>query len=176
MHNRRIYADALDGYGLHGSKPARPAPTPHPVFVHRLALLFHASSRCNLAATPLRFSILHLHQVGSGTCTLKIVEHARHTWKTACPNLVWRKKIGEGRSLRDSTILLVIASCISDVFAKGPARQCGFAEISAKAMTARFLCWRCFCSAKRQFSAGKAEGRPEREAQDFPYHHRIRMS
>jgi hypothetical protein len=48
----------------------------HPVFVHRPACLLYASFRPHLAVTPLRFAILHLHQVGRGlsppscrTCT-----------------------------------------------------------------------------------------------------------
>src|SRR6266536_4004837 len=48
----------------------------HPVLVHRPVSLLHASFRPHLAATPLRFATLHLHQVGTGlapascrTCT-----------------------------------------------------------------------------------------------------------
>src|SRR6266487_3583229 len=38
----------------------------HPVLVHRLACLLHASFRPHLTVTPLRFATLHLHQVGRG--------------------------------------------------------------------------------------------------------------
>src|SRR5262249_9338508 len=38
-----------------------------------------ASFRSHLTVTPLRFATLHLHQVGRGTCTLRVQEHARHT-------------------------------------------------------------------------------------------------
>src|SRR5262249_32751907 len=62
---------ALDGYGLCGQWPAHPALTPlHPVLVHRLALLLHASFRPRPAAATLALRYtLHLHPVGSGTFT-----------------------------------------------------------------------------------------------------------
>src|SRR5262249_17985970 len=65
---------ALDGYGLHGQLPARPALTPpHPVLVHRLTLSLRASFRPRLAADALALRYtLHLHQVGSGTLTPKL--------------------------------------------------------------------------------------------------------
>jgi len=49
---------ALDGYGLRGHVPARPAPyASYPVLVHRLASLLHASFRPRLATKSLRFAI-----------------------------------------------------------------------------------------------------------------------
>ena len=49
---------ALDGYGLRGHLPARPAPyASDPVLVHRLVRLLHASFRPSVAGTPLRFAI-----------------------------------------------------------------------------------------------------------------------
>src|SRR5438132_3566561 len=71
---------ALDGCGLRGSRPARPAGSAsYPVSVRQAAGLLHASSIPRLAATPLRFAnpsppsgwIKDLH--------LQAVEHARHT-------------------------------------------------------------------------------------------------
>ena len=62
----------VDGYGLRCPWPTRPALTPHPVSVRRLACLLRASFGPRLTTTPLRFAILHLHQVGSGTFTLKL--------------------------------------------------------------------------------------------------------
>src|SRR6266436_6345028 len=71
---------ALDGCGLCGSRPARPAGSAsYPVSVRQAAGLLHAASRPRLAATPLRFAnpsppsgwIKDLH--------LQAVEHARHT-------------------------------------------------------------------------------------------------
>src|ERR1022692_3955112 len=65
----------LDGYGLRGKLPARPALTPCiRFFVHRLAHLIHASFRPRLAAVALASSLgLHLHQVGRRTCTSKLL-------------------------------------------------------------------------------------------------------
>src|SRR5215831_13318456 len=46
----------------------------HPVFVHRLARLLYASFRPRLTAIALAFSLaLHLHQVGQGTLTPKLL-------------------------------------------------------------------------------------------------------
>jgi hypothetical protein len=45
---------------------------PHPVLVHRLAPLLHASFRPRLATTPLRFAITHLHQAVKRTFTSKL--------------------------------------------------------------------------------------------------------
>jgi hypothetical protein len=65
----------LDGYGLRGKLPARPALTPCiRFFVHRLAHLLYASFRPRLATVALAFLLaLHLHQVGPGTCTPKLL-------------------------------------------------------------------------------------------------------
>src|SRR6202163_3239419 len=65
----------LDGYGLRGKLPARPALAPCiRFFVHRLAHLIHASFRPRLAAVALASSLgLHLHQVGRRTCTSKLL-------------------------------------------------------------------------------------------------------
>ena len=63
------------GFAIIGSLARHRRPH-HPVLVHRLACLLHASFRPHLAVTPLRFATLHLHQVGTGlspascrTCT-----------------------------------------------------------------------------------------------------------
>jgi len=50
----------------------------HPVLVHRPVALLHASFGHHLAVTPLRFTTLHLHQVGTGLLPVA-AEHARHT-------------------------------------------------------------------------------------------------
>src|ERR1035437_2818598 len=64
----------LDGYGLRGKLPTRPADALYPVFVHRLAHLIHASFRPSLAAAALASSLgLHLHQVGRRTFTSKLL-------------------------------------------------------------------------------------------------------
>ena len=48
---------ALCGYGLRGRIPARPARyATHPVLLHRVAVLLHASFRGHLAVAPLRFA------------------------------------------------------------------------------------------------------------------------
>jgi len=74
---------ALDGYGLRGPLPARPAPyASYPVLVHRLASLLHASFRPRLAATPLRFAITSPPSGCEGDLHPKAVKHARHTTKT----------------------------------------------------------------------------------------------
>ena len=49
-----------------GGPLVRRQPASHPVLVHRLAPLLHASFRPNLAVEPLRFATLHLHLVGRG--------------------------------------------------------------------------------------------------------------
>src|SRR5438270_296732 len=71
---------ALDGYGLRHLALARPPLTP------LMRFLFIGSHLCatlppDLASRqmPLRFAILHLHQVECGTCTRTVVDHARHT-------------------------------------------------------------------------------------------------
>src|ERR1700677_2235580 len=65
----------LDGYGLRGKLPARPALAPYIRFLsidsHRL---LHASFRPRLAAIALALSLaLHLHQVGRRTFTSKLL-------------------------------------------------------------------------------------------------------
>ncbi len=70
---------ALDGYGLRCVWPVRPTVTAsYPISVRRLTHSLHASFRPRLATTPLRFTLLHLHQVGKGTSTPQTVKHARH--------------------------------------------------------------------------------------------------
>ncbi len=59
---------------------ARHRRPPHPVLVHRPVSLLHASFRPHLAVTPLRFTTLHLHQVGTGLSPVA-AEHARRTNK-----------------------------------------------------------------------------------------------
>src|SRR5262250_1836723 len=73
---------AFDGYGLRGQLPARPAPyASDPVFVHRLALLLHASFRLHLAVTPLRFAITSRPSRCEEDLHLLADKHARHTIK-----------------------------------------------------------------------------------------------
>src|SRR5512147_370200 len=51
----------------------------HPVFVHRLALLLHASFGPRLATTPLRFAITSPPSGCEEDFHLQAVVHARHT-------------------------------------------------------------------------------------------------
>src|SRR2546427_5552977 len=51
----------------------------HPVFLHRLAPLLHASFRPHLAMTPLRFPITSPPSGCEEDFHLQAVEHARHT-------------------------------------------------------------------------------------------------
>src|ERR1017187_1839065 len=51
----------------------------HPVFVHRLAPLLHASFRPRLATTPLRFAITSPPSGCEEDFHLQAVDHARHT-------------------------------------------------------------------------------------------------
>ena len=53
----------------------------HPVFVHRLAPLLHASFRPRLTTTPLRFAITSPPSGCEEDFHLLAVEHARHTRK-----------------------------------------------------------------------------------------------
>ena len=53
----------------------------HPVLVHRLALLLHASFRPRLATTPLRFAMTSPPSGCQGDFHPRAVEHARHTTK-----------------------------------------------------------------------------------------------
>jgi hypothetical protein len=74
---------ALDGYGLRGHLPARPAPyASYPVLVHRLASLLHASFRPRLATTPLRFAITSPPSGCEGDLHPQAVKHARRTRKS----------------------------------------------------------------------------------------------
>jgi len=60
-------AMVLDGYGLRDGQLTRPATAAsYPVPVRQAAASLHASSGPRLAATPLRFTSLHHHQVGRG--------------------------------------------------------------------------------------------------------------
>ena len=71
---------ALDGYGLCGERPARPAPRAScPVLVHRPARLLRASFRPHLAATPLRFASPSPPSGWAGDSHPQAVRHARHT-------------------------------------------------------------------------------------------------
>ncbi len=73
---------ALDGYGLRGHWPARPAPyASYPVLVHRLASLLHAAFRPRLAAMPWRFAITSPPSGCEGDLHPKAAKHARHTKK-----------------------------------------------------------------------------------------------
>ena len=55
----------------------------HPVFVHRLACLLHASFRPHLATTPLRFARPSPPSGWEEDFHLPAVEHARHTKRKA---------------------------------------------------------------------------------------------
>src|SRR5260370_41676898 len=58
---------------------ARTLPASHPVFVHRLASLLHASFRPHLAVRPLRFAITSPPSGCEEDLHLPVVGHARHT-------------------------------------------------------------------------------------------------
>src|SRR5258707_13278636 len=58
---------------------ARTLPASHPVFVHRLASLLHASFRPHLAVRPLRFAITSPPSGCEEDLLLPAVGHARHT-------------------------------------------------------------------------------------------------
>jgi len=58
----------------------------HPVLVHRLARLIHASFRPRLATTPLRFSSLSPPPGWAGDFHPQAVEHVRHTNKKPSPS------------------------------------------------------------------------------------------
>ena len=74
-------APALDGYGLRGCRPARPAGSAsYPVLVHRVAVLLHASFRPRLATTPLRFANPSPPSGWIEDFHLQAVSHARHTY------------------------------------------------------------------------------------------------
>jgi hypothetical protein len=74
---------ALDGYGLRGSLPARPALyASDPVLVHRLTRLLHASFTPRLAATHLRFAMTSPPSGCQGDFHPRAVEYARYTTTT----------------------------------------------------------------------------------------------
>src|SRR5207237_8932969 len=66
----------------------------HPVLVHRLAPLLHASFRPRLTTTPLRFAMTSPPSGCQRDFLPQAVEHARHTKKTA------RRPKPEGRFFR----------------------------------------------------------------------------
>ena len=71
---------ALDGYGLRGQAPARPATNASIRFLYiRSRLLLPASFRPRLAATPLRFARTSPPSGCAGDLHPSVVEHARHT-------------------------------------------------------------------------------------------------
>jgi hypothetical protein len=59
----------------------RTLPASHPVLVHRLAPLLHASFRPYLAVQPLRFTITSPPSGCEEDLHLQAVDHARHTPK-----------------------------------------------------------------------------------------------
>jgi len=63
---------------------------PHPVLVHRRALLIHASFRPRLATTPLRFSSPSPPPGWAGDFHPQAVEHVRHTKQNPRP-MPWVK-------------------------------------------------------------------------------------
>ena len=60
---------------------ARTLPASHPVLVHRLASLLHASFRPRLTVWPLRFAITSPPSGCEEDLHLQAVDHARHTKK-----------------------------------------------------------------------------------------------
>ncbi len=62
---------------------ARTLPASHPVLVHRLASLLHASFRPHLTVRPLRFAITSPPSGCEEDLHLQAVDHARHTNKKA---------------------------------------------------------------------------------------------
>jgi len=71
--------------------PARPPPVAsYPVLVHWLVRLLALPSDPVSRRQPLRFAILHLHQVGARTFTSPAIEHARHTGFARCARLLTR--------------------------------------------------------------------------------------
>jgi len=64
---------------------ARTLPASHPVLVHRLASLLHASFRPYLAVRPLRFAITSPPSGCEEDLHLQAVDHARHTHKKRRP-------------------------------------------------------------------------------------------
>jgi hypothetical protein len=76
----RFTTSALDGYGLSGHRPARPAPyASDPVLVHRLVRLLRASFRPSVTGTPLRFAMTSPPSGRQGDFHPRAVKHARHT-------------------------------------------------------------------------------------------------
>jgi len=68
--------------GFAAFRPLAPCRRPlHPVLVHRLAPLLHASFRPRLATKPLRFTIPSPPSGWEEDFHLQAVEHARHTKK-----------------------------------------------------------------------------------------------
>ena len=71
---------AFDGSGLRDQLSARPTKdASYPVSVRQVAVLFHASSRPRLAATPLRFPSTSLPSSCAEDFHLQASRHARHT-------------------------------------------------------------------------------------------------
>src|SRR6201998_1766112 len=80
MHDRRIYALRLDGYGLRDSLPARPTLTPH------IRFLFIGPHLCSTLPSdpasrrqPLRFTNPSPPSGWVEDFHLRAIEHARHT-------------------------------------------------------------------------------------------------
>src|SRR6266850_2170067 len=71
---------------------ARTLPASHPVFVHRLASLLHASFRPHLAVRPLRFAITSPPSGCEEDLHLPAVGHARHTKEKRCGESPQREK------------------------------------------------------------------------------------
>ena len=77
---------AFDGSGLRDQLSARPTKdASYPVSVRQVAVLFHASSRPRLAATPLRFPSTSLPSSCAEDFHPQASRHARHT--TCQPSL-----------------------------------------------------------------------------------------
>ena len=136
---------ALDGYGLCGRVPARPAPYAfYPVLVHRLVRLLHASFRPRLATTPLRFAITSPPSGCEKDFHLRAVEHARHTMKS--------RPVG-GR-LRSPSVKKKIATSCSFLL-RGDEPPTKREERQPKAEYSSLAQERCFLSARGPHPASK---------------------
>src|SRR5664279_5213602 len=86
-------ADLMD-VGFAAFRPLARCRRPHhPVLVHRLAPLLHASFRPRLTTTPLRFAIPSPPSGWEEDFHLPAVEHARHTKKGRRTNPAARLKL-----------------------------------------------------------------------------------
>src|ERR1019366_3929467 len=130
---------SLDGYGLRGHTPARPAPhASHPLLVHRLVLLLHASFRPRLATTPSRFAIASPSSGCEEDFHLQAVEHARHTQEKPAPPgagyIVHRGRLLPDQAVVNSHAGTEIPACSGAVRTATARRDIG--EVRAKSHVA----------------------------------------